>query len=294
MKSHVTSKVNVTTDRSSPSKLRATTNPVENLHVFPTHHSIKVCIQGKAFSGKKTQAKMIIDHFGGKVTLFDMTEIVREALGYVDPNAQKEEVADPKAKGKKPADEKLDPFAGQDTTVYKEIATALLENVQQNSGDKESIPGKDVDILSLVTEDDLLTKLFTQKLRFTLTEKPPTAEERDSKLREIVLQEKQLLEQLEGGEPVEDKKGKKGGGAKSPEDIQNEIKELLKPDISGWVLVDFPRNLSQAKSLEKMFTGFQIHTDTSKTSQVSTFETWTKFTDPWSLTKEGYTPFVEA
>ena len=29
--------------------------------------------------------------------------------------------------------------------------------------------------------------------------------------------------------------------------IENEIKDLLKPDISGWILIDFPRNISQAK-----------------------------------------------
>jgi hypothetical protein len=50
------------------------------------------------------------------------------------------------------------------------------------------------------------------------------------------------------GEPAEDKKGKKGGGgAKTAEDIENELKDLLKPDISGWILIDFPRNISQAK-----------------------------------------------
>lgn len=56
-----------------------------------------------------------------------MSEILREALAYVDPNGQKEEVVDPKAKGKKPADEKPDPFVGLDTSAYKEIATKLLE-----------------------------------------------------------------------------------------------------------------------------------------------------------------------
>jgi hypothetical protein len=58
-----------------------------------------------------------------------MSEILREALAYVDPSANKEEIPDPKAKGKKPADEKVDAFAGHDTTVYKEIATALLEQI---------------------------------------------------------------------------------------------------------------------------------------------------------------------
>ena len=54
---------------------------------FPTYHPIKLCIVGKAFSGKKTQAQMIIDKFGAdKLTLFNMTDIVREALNYVDPS----------------------------------------------------------------------------------------------------------------------------------------------------------------------------------------------------------------
>jgi hypothetical protein len=44
-----------------------------------------------------------------------MSEILREALVYVDQNAQKEEVIDPKAKGKKP-EEKIDAFGGLDTT----------------------------------------------------------------------------------------------------------------------------------------------------------------------------------
>jgi hypothetical protein len=43
-----------------------------------------------------------------------MSEILREALAYVDPSAQREEIVDPKAKGKK-VEEKIDAFAGLDT-----------------------------------------------------------------------------------------------------------------------------------------------------------------------------------
>jgi hypothetical protein len=57
-----------------------------------------------------------------------MTELLREALAYVDPSANKEEAADPKAKKGKGAEAApVDPFAGKDTTVYKEIATAILK-----------------------------------------------------------------------------------------------------------------------------------------------------------------------
>ena len=103
--------------------------------------------------------------------------------------------------------------------------------------------------MSLVTDDSLLAKLFCQKLKLTLTDQPKTQEEKETQLREIIQKEKEILEQEVGlGEPAEDKKGKKGGGgAKTAQDIENEIKDLLKPDISGWILIDFPRNISQAK-----------------------------------------------
>lgn len=57
-----------------------------------------------------------------------MDEILREALQYVSPD-KKEEVVDPKAKGKGKAAEPVhvDVFAGLDTTEYKDIANELLK-----------------------------------------------------------------------------------------------------------------------------------------------------------------------
>jgi hypothetical protein len=75
---------------------------------------------------------MIIDKFGAdKLTLFNMNDIVREALNYVDPGQKQEEIADPKGKGGKgkPADTPSDIFAGKDTTAYKEISALLLSQV---------------------------------------------------------------------------------------------------------------------------------------------------------------------
>jgi len=94
---------------------------------------------------------------GEKVKVFDMGEIVREALQYVDPKAAKEEAADPKGKGKKAAaDAPADIFAGQDTTRYKEIASLLIKQIQLTTGNQESIPGKDTDLLLLISDDNLL------------------------------------------------------------------------------------------------------------------------------------------
>ena len=37
---------------------------------------------------------------------------------------------------------------------------------------------------------------------------------------------------------------KKGKGAKTPQEIQDELDQLLSFDKSGWILMDFPRNLN--------------------------------------------------
>lgn len=232
------------------SKLGKSEKPVASYKPeFPTYHSVKICVQGKAFSGKKTQAKLIAEQLGG-LTVFDMSEILREALAFVDPNNQKEEVVDPKAKGKKPAEEKINIFAGLDTTQYKEIGIAILEQIQSVTGNKETLPGKDIDLISLVSDDGLLAQLFCQKLKLTFTEKEKTKEEKENKLREVITKEKELLEQISEAKAIEalpdDPKAKnaKKGGAKSPQEFEEELFQLLKPEISGWVLVDFPRNIN--------------------------------------------------
>jgi hypothetical protein len=51
-----------------------------------------------------------------------------------------------------------------------------------------------VDILSLVSDDNLLAQLFCQKLKLTLTDQPKTQEEKETQLREIIQKEKEILE----------------------------------------------------------------------------------------------------
>lgn len=95
---------------------------------LPLWHTLKLCVIGKAYSGKKSAAQQIQDYIGEHITLFNMDEILREALQYVSPD-KKEEVVDPKAKGKGKAAEPVhvDVFAGLDTTEYKDIANELLK-----------------------------------------------------------------------------------------------------------------------------------------------------------------------
>jgi adenylate kinase family enzyme len=117
-------------------------------------------------------------------------------------------------------------------------------------------------------------------------------------LRDKIEKEKELREQLQearANETEVDPKGKgKKTSAKSPDEIEHEIKLLLSPHINGWILIDFPRNINQAKILENFFTGFTLNTDEKKPDEIVNFETWTKLTDPYSLTSEGYESKVEA
>lgn len=96
-----------------------------------------------------------------------MGKVVREALSYVDPSQVKDEQVDPKAKGGKgkQADAPVDIFAGKDTTQYKEIANLILKQVQLTTGIEDALPTKDVDILQLVSDDNLLVQLFIQRLK---------------------------------------------------------------------------------------------------------------------------------
>lgn len=152
------------------SKLNITEVIEEHIPDFPTHHALKLCMLGKAQSGKKTQSQQIIDEYG--LTSFNMADILKEAFNYVNPNANKEEVADHKAKGKGKGSVEVhstDIFSGLDATKYKETATALLKQFQITTGN-ETIPGKDTDILSFISDDALLVNLFLQKLKLTFHE----------------------------------------------------------------------------------------------------------------------------
>lgn len=73
--------------------------------------------------------------------------------------------------------------------------------------------------------------------------------------------ETELFEQLEDAKQNEgadvDPKGKgKVKAAKSVQEVQEELNTLMSFEKKGWILLDFPRNLTQAKLLEKAFTGF--------------------------------------
>lgn len=75
---------------------------------------------------------------------------------------------------------------------------------------------------------------------------------------------------------------------KSSKDIQQEIAQLLSVEKNGWVLVDFPRDVNQAKLLENHFHGYRSASDQPKPADQVNFEVWSKFADPEITSKELY------
>ena len=71
--------------------------------VIPSDLPLKLAILGRAFSGKKTIANMLVEKYGGEknVRVFNMDEIIKEALDYITPKKVDEAIVDPKAKAKK-------------------------------------------------------------------------------------------------------------------------------------------------------------------------------------------------
>jgi hypothetical protein len=62
------------------------------------------------------------------------------------------------------------------------------------TGNKDTLPTKDTDLISLISDDGLLAQLFCQKLKLNFTEKEKTKDEKEQKLREVIAKEKELLQ----------------------------------------------------------------------------------------------------
>lgn len=81
---------------------------------------------GRAFSGKKTIANAMKEVLGNDVAIFNLDDIIREAIEYISPTKQDESVhIDPKAKGKKAVKDEpvnVDIFEGKNSAQYKSLA----------------------------------------------------------------------------------------------------------------------------------------------------------------------------
>jgi len=100
--------------------------------VIPSDLPLKLAILGRPFSGKKTISNMLVEKFGGEknIKVFNMDEIIKEALDYITPKKVDEAALEAQKKAKKGKVEEVvnvDIFEGKHPKEYKKIATELKE-----------------------------------------------------------------------------------------------------------------------------------------------------------------------
>ena len=113
-----------------------------------------------------------------------------------------------------------------------------------------------------------------------------------------VVKERELEAQLAELDPekvaaADDKGAKKGkapakGGKAPDETIKEELEQIRQVKINGWILVDFPRNLTQLKLLETSLTGYEMKADLPKDPERAHYEAWSRVTYPPRLVEPEF------
>ena len=128
---------------------------------------IKVAILGRAFAGKKTIGAQLVAKYGDQnLKLFNMNDIIKEALDYITPKKVDEVAQAAAAKGKKGKQEEVVPvdiFEGKHPGEYKKLAMEMKTKFFENY-EGDNLPQK-VDLPNLVFDDQLLVNLFIERLK---------------------------------------------------------------------------------------------------------------------------------
>ena len=140
-------------------------------------------------------------------------------------------------------------------------------------------------------DDNLLVSLFIEKLKLEYAnvdlslnmdeiEAGVTREkEIEAQLAEMDQGEQKSADPLAKGKGA-DKKAK-GGDKKSPDEVlRDELEGIRATKLKGWVLLDFPKNLTQMKLLESALSGYESRIDLPKDDAKVIHEAWTKVASP--------------
>lgn len=257
----------------------------------PTDLPLKLSILGRAFAGKKTIAKQLQEKYGAtKLKLFSMDEIIAEALEYIAPKKVEEsQIIDPKKakKGKVEEVVPVDIFEGKNTVPYKQVANEMKSKFFSDY--EGELPSK-VDLANHVFDDELLVALFLErlKLEYQGVEIDVSKEDLEAGVireREIVQQLAELEDTIASSDPKKGGKGAAKGGKPPEETLRDELEQIRSLEMKGWILLDFPRNLTQFKYLETALSGYQSKADQPKSSSQEKYETWIKVASPATLVR---------
>lgn len=157
-----------------------------------------------------------------------------------------------------------------------------------------------IDLTNLVFDDQILVNLFIERLKLEYEGVSLGVSKED--LETGIRREKELVDQLSeinqenSGAPLDSKKGKappKGG--KAPEEsLKEELDQIRTVTPKGWILLDFPRNLTQMKMLETCLSGYESKADLTKEVNLQKYEAWSQIATPPSLVDENATGAFDA
>ena len=241
---------------------------------------------------------MLVEKYGGQqnIRVFNMDEIIKEALEYITPKKVDETAqVDKKAKkGKVEEVVNVDVFEGKHPSDYKKIANEMKTKFFSDfEGDNLPQQG---DLPNLVFDDQMMVNLFVERLKLEYEGQDLAVSQAD--LEAGILREKELVDQLaemeentaaaepakKGGKPAA-----KGGKTSDLDTLKEELDSICSIAPKGWILVDFPRNLTQMKLLETCLSGYESKADLPKDEAQARFEAWAKVATPSCLIEESAT-----
>ena len=217
----------------------------------PNWLSVKLCLVGYPFAGKKVQADLIRKKYN--LDVFVMDSLVQEAIDYATEHTgpiEKLVKSGEEAKEAEGEDSISDGVMSEDTDDEFN-----LEEDFRLCGAKMQELLLDGDEIS----DDLYVKVFVTKLRMQYPYKDPKTKQKELKQgakRQVTITDR--LRAIQDELQTEDLKKKQIKALESEQTTLNEeLDQLMTTDAIGWCLVDFPCNYAQAKLLEEAMSGYK-------------------------------------
>ena len=216
------------------------------------HIPLKLALIGKAFSGKKTQAKLLCENYPLKIySVVEMIKINLELLEKENTfipfeinskfkNLKKNEL-------EKLIAEKL--IEDQKFDLIKPYILTLKNKLENESLTEESKQEGIIEFCIEIIKHDFPEKSSTQIIE------------------EIINKNKRKKELLEELSKLKDEKNiqkNKGNNNKNEATLRQELHKINLESNTGFILLDFPNNFSQVKILEKKLSGYEFELEKPK------------------------------
>lgn len=227
-------------------KLNSNRDP-EVLKSVYSHIPIKVSLIGHAFAGKKTQAKLLIEG-NTHIKVYNIEELIKKTIETLEKLETPIE-AHPKFKTfKKPQIEQMEKEKAAEEEKFKEmkkIITPIRESISNSE----------------FPNDELIVNLLLEYIKQDFPEKDPNQVVED--ILKKHRRKKEIMEELAKIKEEQAKKPK--AKVKEEQQLNNELTKMSVDSNKGFILVDFPQNVEQAKILENKLTEYVQEIDKVKT-----------------------------